>query len=372
MIIDISKKIKRRIKREIRRTKKRMNQHPMERKLSGMSLEQRNQYFIHEFVPSRVRLEVSTVCQLRCTGCGFQKGGDDDLGRGFLTFENFKKFCDMNPFVKEIEISNYGEPFLNPHLVDMMVYAKEKGISLICFNGTNFNTVTDEQIRALVDTEFKYISLSIDGASQETYSKYRVGGNFDQVIENVKKLQAYKKEKGSQFPKLRWQYILMEHNELEVAKAKEMAKELGVSIFFKLNWDTSYKPKHREYLLKETNRDFLTSEEYVAQYKRDPFNSLCEQMYIRPQINWDGRLLGCCTNRYAPFDINVFETGLLEAIFSPQYKLSKECLMEVHPDKEKYGTSPCFKCPTRLTREKNEQAFEVKIHRLKKDWALQK
>lgn len=179
-----------------------------------------------------VRIEASTICQLKCAGCGFQKGEGDDLGREYLTFENFKKFCEMNHFIKEIELSNYGEMFLNPELVDMMYYAKEKGIDLICYNGANFNTVTDEQIHALVDTGFKAIILSIDGASQETCSKYRIGGNFDKVIENIKKLQNLKKKTGSQFPKLSWQYILMEHNELEIGKAKEMAADLGIPIFF--------------------------------------------------------------------------------------------------------------------------------------------
>lgn len=252
--------------------------------LDKLSPDERKEYYINYFVPKRVRLEVSTVCQLRCAGCGFQRGGEDNLGRGFLSLENFKKFCDRNPFVREIEISNYGEPFLNPQLVEMMYYAKEKGISLVCSNGSNFNTVSDEQIHALVDTGFKAITLSIDGASQEVYEKYRVGGDFNRVIKNVKKLQAYKKEKGSELPKLKWQYIFMEHNELEIGKAKALAKELDIPIHFKLNWDPSYKPVNREYMEKETGKKELTEEEYSAAHTVSPFNGLCKQMFIRPQI----------------------------------------------------------------------------------------
>lgn len=91
----------------------------LERKLARMTPDERRDFFIREFVPSRARLDVSTICQLRCAGCGFQRGGADNLERGFLTLENFKRFCEMNPFIKEIEISNYGEPFLNPDLVDI-------------------------------------------------------------------------------------------------------------------------------------------------------------------------------------------------------------------------------------------------------------
>lgn len=327
--------------------------------LDELSPDERRDYYIKSFVPERVRLEVSTVCQLRCAGCGFQKGGEDDLERGFLSLENFKNFCNRNPFVREIEISNYGEPFLNPHLAKMMHYAKEKGITLVCRNGSNFNTISDEQIRALVDTGFEAITLSIDGASQEVYEKYRIGGDFDRVIENVKKLQAYKKEKGSKLPKLKWQYILMEHNELEIGKAKALAKELGIPIHFKLNWDPSYEPVHREYLIEETGLKELTEAEYSATHKVSAFNSLCEQMFIRPQVNWDGRLLGCCTRRYATFDVNVFEVGLIEAIRSPKYILNKECLMTVHPDKERFSSCTCYSCPTRLKREESGIAFKI-------------
>ena len=328
------------------------------KQVARLTPEERKGYYINRYVPERVRLEVSTVCQLRCAGCGFQKGGEDNLGRGFLSVENFKSFCDKNPFIHEIEISNYGEPFLNPGLVEMMHFAKERGIALTCRNGSNFNTVSDEQTRALVDTGFREITLSIDGASQETYEKYRIRGNFDQVIENVKRLQAYKKEKCSIYPKLRYQYILMEHNELEIRKAKETA-EANIPIHFKLNWDPSYQPVNREYIMKETGLKYLTEAEFSAANKISPFNRMCEQIFIRPQVNWDGRLLGCCTRRYATFDVNVFEVGLIEAIRSPKYILNKECLTTVHPDYERYSSCTCFACTSRLLREKAGIAFDI-------------
>ena len=310
-------------------------------------------------MPERVRIDASTICQLKCAGCGFQNGEGDGLGRGYLTFENFRKFCEMNPFIKDIELSNYGEIFLNPDLIDIMYYAKERGITLHCYNGANFNTVSDEQIHALVDTGFKAISLSIDGASQETYSKYRIGGDFDRVIVNVKKLQELKKKTGSQFPELRWQYLLMEHNELEIGKAKKMAAELDIPIYFKYNWDPTYEPVHREYLTQQTGKKELTRAEYVATHEVGPYNGMCEKIFRTPQINWDGRMLGCSAKRYATFDVNVFEMSLVEAIRSPKYIAAKECLMTVHPDKEKYGTCVCFDCPTRKLREKAEIEFKL-------------
>lgn len=328
--------------------------------LAKLSEEELKEYYIYKFVPERVRLEASTICQLRCAGCSFQRGGEDDLGRGFLSIDNFIKFCEMNPFIHEIELSNYGEIFLNPDLIAMMHYAKEKNITLLCRNGSNFNTVSDEQIQALVETGFKEILLSIDGASQETYAKYRIGGDFNKVIENVKKLQSLKEKTGSKYPLLKWQYILMEHNELEIGKAKAMAKELNIPIKFKYNWDELYVPIHREYITKETGLVELTRAEYLAKYKISPFNSMCEQIFVRPQVNWDGRLLGCCTRKYAPFAINVFDVGLIEAIRSPQYIKAKECLLTIHPSKEQYGSCICFNCTSRTQREAEGIVLKLK------------
>lgn len=317
------------------------------------------EYYLYEYLPETVRLDVSTVCQLRCAGCGFQAGGKDDLGRGFLTIEDFKRFADMNPFVKKIEISNYGEPFLNPDLVQIMYEAKARSIQLTCMNGSNFNTVSEEQMHAMVETGFRSIRLSIDGASQEVYSKYRIGGDFDRVIGNVRRLQALKEQAKTDLPKLDWQYVLMEHNELEIGKAKKLAAELGIPIVFKYNWDPTYKPVNREYITKQTGLTALTRAESFAEKKRPAYGRVCKQVFLSPQINWDGRLLGCCTRRYATFDVNVFEVGLEAALRSPKYLLAKKCLTTVHPDAETYSSCMCYDCPFRRQREEVGMALEL-------------
>ena len=84
----------------------------------------------------------------------------------------------------------------------------------------NFNSVTDKQLQALVDYRFAFLSISIDGASQESYAQYRIGGDFDQVISNINRLQEIKRAKGQERPWLQWQYVINEYNELEVGKAK--------------------------------------------------------------------------------------------------------------------------------------------------------
>ena len=101
-------------------------------------------------------------------------------------------FLDSDDFIKEIEISNSGEVFLNPDIDLILEYAYKKNISIYIDNGTNFNSVREEAIENLVKYGVKRITFSIDGASQDVYSMYRRNGNFDRVIENIKKLNFYK------------------------------------------------------------------------------------------------------------------------------------------------------------------------------------
>ena len=314
------------------------------------------------YMPRSLKVEACSLCQLRCTGCGFQRNNHRALGGGYLTFRNFKTLVDDNPRVQKIELSNYGEIFLNPELVSIMKYAHEKGVRLTAYNGVNFNSVSDEQLKALVDEEFGGMVLSIDGASNDTYAKYRVGGNFERVIDNVRKLLAYREAQGSKYPKVTWKYIIMQHNELEVGMAKQMAHELGIPIKFSLDWDKSYKPTHVDFLKRETGLAWLTREEYEEE-KKEAWcgNIICNDMILAPQINWDGRLLGCCTYSTGDYGVNVFEVGLKKALRSKLYVKSKRCLLELHPKEQIYGESPCYNCHARLVREKNGRCLNLKI-----------
>jgi len=292
-----------------------------------------------------VGIDASTICQLRCKSCSFQKKNYHYLGRGFLTFANFKVFLDNNNYIKGIELSNYGEIFLNPELEDIIRYAFEKGVKLYALNGVNFNTVTDEVIEALVKYQFESISFSIDGACQEIYSIYRINGNFDTVINNIQRLNEYKLKYQSLFPKLKWQYVIMEHNENDVIKAKKMAQELGMELCFKLTWVKGYIPKNVEMLRKETGLEYF-NRETVLKGTGKPYRNYyqCRKLYNNPNINWDGRLLGCSCNVSVDFGVNVFEIGLAEALNSPNYRYAKDMLRGKVGVPENAKNIPCINC----------------------------
>jgi MoaA/NifB/PqqE/SkfB family radical SAM enzyme len=289
-----------------------------------------------------VLLEACSMCQLRCpicpTGTGLNKAGI--IGWGYLKFENFKKFVDLNPNIKNIELSNYGEIFLNPDLKKIIEYAYSKKIRLTAANGVNLNTVSEDVLESLVKYNLRFMTVSIDGATNDTYKIYRIGGNLEKVIENVKIINRFKKKYNSKFPKLAWQFVIMGHNEHELPAAKKLAEGLDMIFAPKLNWDPSFSPvRDKNFVRKETGLDVASIDEFKQKHGRD-YSLACRQFWTSPQINWDGKLLGCCVNIWSDFG-NVFEEGLDNCLKSEKYIYVKKTFLG---EKRIRDDIPCARC----------------------------
>jgi len=297
--------------------------------------------------PGRVRLDISTACQLKCPSCPTASGEiRKNLGSGFLTIEKFKKFVDANKEVSEIELSNWGEIFLNKDIVDILQYGNERGVTLTAANGTNLNTEKQEILEAVVKYKLRFMNCSIDGASQETYSIYRVNGNWDRVIRNIKTINKWKSHYKSPFPILRWQYVAFAHNEHEIAKARRLAEDLNMDFHLKLSWGDLYEKefspvRDKDLIRRESGLGVADRDEYREKYGKEYVSRhMCMQMWKSPQINADGRLLGCAINFWSDYG-NVFEEGLEEALNSEKIIYARRMLMGKEEAKEGI---PCTVC----------------------------
>jgi len=290
--------------------------------------------------PRYIRLEASTLCQLRCVSCP-RDVIEKKLGLGFLKFSDFKKIVDANPQICKIELSNYGEIFLNPDLLKILQLAYKKNIILQATNGVNLNTATDEVLEGLVKYQFYCLSCSIDGASQTSYAVYRRNGNFEKVIEHIKRINYYKDKYRSSLPFLNWKFVVFEHNVREIKVAQEMAKKLKMSFCVEPPWDNSFSPvRDKSMLGKEFSPEDVDAEAYSRKTGKIFNGEICFQLWAAPQINFDGRVLGCCVNCWSDYG-NISRDGLVKSINSEKMNYARQML---RGEKESRPDIPCAAC----------------------------
>ena len=304
-------------------------------------------------LPASLRVETSTACQLRCPTCPTADGKTrGTIGIGYLKPTDFEALLEKNPRVRHVELSNWGEMFLNPELVAILEAADRRGVALSADNGVNLNHADDRVLEALVKHRFRSMTCSIDGASEETYKIYRRGGSLARVLSRIRRLNELKTRHGSQEPRLRWLFVAFGHNQHEIPAARALAAELNMTFFVKLAWQDLYAPEEfspvtdAAAIARETGLGVADRREYyarngVAYHQR----TICSQLWKAPQINWDGRMLGCCVNYWGDFG-NVFRDGLSETFHGGKMSYARAMLEGKKPAR---ADIPCTTCSFYLT-----------------------
>ena len=299
-------------------------------------------------LPKKVRIDASTKCQLDCERCYMRmdkEGVENGCRLGNLKFDDFKKFIDENDF-ESIELSNHGEVFLNPELDKIIEYATTKGIALSMDNGVNLNYLSDKMAETLVKCGVKRVYVSIDGASQETYKIYRKNGDFNKVIENIKKINFYKQKYKSKYPVMYYKFIVFGHNEHEIEQAKILAKNLDMEIVFEQNTYPDFSPvKNPQKVIEQTGMPSveLPPHKLLEEYEQGLLDwYYCAFLWEEPQINWDGKVLGCCSLFTDDFGGNAFTEGFLTAMNNPKIIYAKNMVINNAPENPEIPCSHCY------------------------------
>ena len=97
----------------------------------------------------------------------------------------------------------------------------------------HLGNLSDEQVEGLATSGLNKLIVSVDGATQEVYEKYRVGGDIEKVFNNMKRLMEAKKRHNSKLNVV-WNFLVMKQNEHQMDMARGRAKEIGVDITFSI------------------------------------------------------------------------------------------------------------------------------------------
>lgn len=137
--------------------------------------------------PIQVGLNVTNRCNLRCKHCSRIKKVSTQNNDAFMTewktIINKLSECD----VLQIFLTG-GEPLLHPNIKEIISEIKQKNMLIgLLTNGMLFNEEMAEFIKSQFVSPFDYVHLSVDGLYNE-YDKFRVGGNFNKIINTIKLL----------------------------------------------------------------------------------------------------------------------------------------------------------------------------------------
>ena len=291
--------------------------------------------------PTMARLDVSTRCQLRCVLCPTNdNNGRSFLGSGIMAPSEFTRFLECNPQIEAVSLASAGEALLNPHLPQILKSAHERGVATDLGSGVNMNDASDDALEALVKYKTARVRVAVDGVTEETYRKYRVGGSLRKVLANILKINEFKKRYRSESPELRLQFILFGHNEHEIERVFALGRMLKMRVFIKLNrWPDRLAVRDRQRIRKllgwADRVEFLES--MGIQYCRE----LCLNLWKAPQVNWDGRLLGCMCNMSHTFADHVLDETFTREINNERMRYARRMLMGEAPPRDDIPCSGC-------------------------------
>src|SRR5262249_24929812 len=127
-------------------------------------------------------IDVTNACNLRCPGC---RTGVGIRGRNstLLDINQVHNFLnELGKYLLIAHLYNWGEPLLHPRASEIVQTVQERRI--FSSISSNLNIKDFKKIEAVCDAGLDHLLISADGATEESYRRYRVGGSFELVLEN--------------------------------------------------------------------------------------------------------------------------------------------------------------------------------------------
>jgi len=252
-------------------------------------------------------------CNLRCEVC---PTGKRVLGReaGRMPLKFFKALVDeVGSYIYFLNLYNWGEPLLHPRIFDMIEYAAYAGISVRV--STNLNLLNQKDIPSLITSGLEELLVDFDGSTQEIYEQYRVGGDLNTVIDNIRLIVAKKQKMGSPFPLVTARALVTKVNEFQIPEIADLAESIGVDRFETSPiYVNANRPSDIEKWLPATSSRRLRSTSRPETPKK------CDQLWLNLTVSWDGGVFPCCWFHQKSYDFgNVTEGRGIRDIWNNEH-----------------------------------------------------
>lgn len=250
--------------------------------------------------PLSLSVEPTATCNLHCPQC---PSGTGELTRfrGNIDFSLYKKIIDESaPYLFNLILYFQGEPFLNNDIFNLIEYASVKK-KIFTVTSTNAHFIDKKTAEKVVLSGLDKIIISLDGATQETYEKYRKGGQFETVVSGIKNLVSQRKKLNSKTPIIVIQFLVFKFNEHETAAVKKLCKELKADKL-ELKSAQIYDFKKNSDLIPSIGKYSRYRKNIEGEYEiKSKLKNRCRRLWEASVITNMGEVLPCCFDKDAKY-----------------------------------------------------------------------
>lgn len=273
--------------------------------------------------PPSLQIEPTNHCNLNCICCSTSRSS---RARGYMKLDLFCKIVDdaSEVGIKRIHLYLHGEPMLHPRIVDMVSYAKSRGLAVhLTTNGMLFEKAKAEEILESGVNRADHFKFSVLGYSKEVHEKLMKGVNHQIVLEHI-----------FEFLRLR--------------KAFKMTAPVIEVVMYRMHQNEHEKDEFLEFWRGTVDHVHLAGNISVsfADYDKKPGldiarSATCSKIWERLTVYWNGEV-GLCgqdlDGRYILGDLK--EDSILDIWNSK--KLSS--IKGVHERREFNRFEMCYRC----------------------------
>ncbi len=277
-------------------------------------------------LPFAISIESTTKCNLSCPEC---VSGTNSFERptGNMTFSLFKKIIDkIKKHTLYLTLNFQGEPLINPNIDKMIKYATKKNILTVI--STNAHFLDNKMAINILNSKLHKLIISLDGTNETEYQKYRVGGNYNLVINNIIEIVKLKQKLKLNRPKIIIQFLVFKHNQNKVSDIYKIAKQIGVDgVVIKtaqinnLNDNNNLIPTINKF----SRYRWLKSKKYSI---KSNFPNYCKRIWFYSIISWDGKVIPCCFDKNAKYEMgNINNQGFSEIWVNEKYQKYRKTIL---------------------------------------------
>ncbi len=252
-------------------------------------------------LPSWIVIESNNTCNYSCPLCPLGSGA---MTRppSIMSYDKYVKIIDqLRGYTRKVLLFDYGEPFLHKDILKMINYTVKANMTVkIGTNGSMFSEYNF--CEKVVDSGLQDLIIELDGASQESLAKYRVGGDINNITKGIKNIVKARNKTSSKM-KITVLFIVMKHNEEEIGIVRKLAIDMGVDKFMEKTcfiYDgPNFQEKAEKFLPKKSSFSRYEKNSRGDYQLKGEIQNKCGLIKNSMVINSDGTVVPCCYDSFS-------------------------------------------------------------------------